>query len=276
MTLPPGDHPDATTASGRFWADALAQWAIPDHILEQAPTSPWQHDAKTFAVDETLDRHVLSAEVARAVLPRTGGSVLDVGCGGGRAAMSLVPPAERVIGVDESPAMLAAFTEAAAACGARSMTIEGRWPDVAAETPVADVVTCHHVVYNVADIEPFVVALTDHARLAVVVVLPTAHPRSAWSAAWKHFWDLDRPSRPTSDDFVAVVEELGLEVERWEMPRPPLARSAEDPASRLPSAKRVLCLGDDRDDEVREFLATHEPEWATVHTVLRWPGGASG
>lgn len=256
------------------WKEQLEEWAIPAHILDQAPISPWQHDTKTFAVDDTLDVSVLSAQVARSVLPPSGGSVLDVGCGGGRAAMSLVPPAERVIGVDESPAMLAEFTAAAAAAGARSMTIEGVWPDVAIDTPVADVVTCHHVAYNVGEIEPFLGALTGHARLAVVLVLPTVHPRSAWSAAWKHFWNLDRPLGPTSDDLVDVLTGLGLEIERWEMPRPPLARNAEDPSTRLPSAKRVLCLGDDRDAEIEAFLASNEPAWATTHTVLRWPGDA--
>ncbi|MFK8024048.1 MAG: class I SAM-dependent methyltransferase [Ilumatobacter sp.] len=254
------------------WASALAEWAIPQHILDQAPTSPYRHDTTTFVVDDTLDRSVLSAEVARSVLPKSGGSVLDVGCGGGRAAMSLVPPAERVIGVDESADMLAAFTDAASRFGARSMTIQGRWPDVADDAPVADVVTCHHVAYNVADIEPFVRALTEHARLAVVLVMPTVHPRSAWSGAWRHFWDLDRPTTPTSDDFADVLRELGLEAERWEMPRPPLARNAEDPATRLPAAQRVLCLGDDRADDIAAFLAHNEPAWSTVHTVFRWPG----
>lgn len=256
------------------WAQQLADWAIPQHILDQAPRSPYAHDPATFAVDETLDRNVVSAEVARTVLPRAGGTVLDVGCGGGRAAMSLVPPAERVIGVDHDAGMLAAFTEAAAAAGARSMTIEGRWPDVAADTPVADVVTCHHVAYNVADIEPFIGALTDHARLAVVVVIPTRHPMSAWNNAWRRFWDLDRPDGPTSDDFAAVLAEMDIEAERWDMPRPPLARHAEDPTALVASTLRRLCLGEDRADEVADYLELHEPDWATVHSVFRWPGDA--
>lgn len=257
------------------WAEQLAAWAIPQRILDQAPQSPYAHDPATFAVDETLDRSVLSAEVARSVLPRTGGSVLDIGCGGGRAAMSLVPPAERVIGVDENPAMLAAFTAAAAAVGARSMTIQGRWPDVVLETPIADVVTCHHVAYNVAEIEPFIGALTGRARLAVVVVIPTVHPMSAWNNAWRRFWNIDRPIGPTSDDFAAVLAEMGIVAERWEMPRPPLARHASDPASRVPSTLRRLCLGPDRADEVAAFLDLHEPEWATAHSVFRWPGDAA-
>lgn len=189
--------------------------------------------------------------------------------------MSLAPPADRVIGVDEDPAMLQAFTSAAAEHGVRSATVQGRWPDVADECPVADVVVCHHVAYNVADIEPFVRALTDHARLAVVVVLPIRHPQSAWTHAWKHFWNLDRPDGPSDRDFGAVLAELGIDAERYEMPRPPLAAFTADPSSRVPSALRRLCLDGDRSDELAEYLDAHEPDWPTVNAIYRWPGAAS-
>ena len=259
------------TATQR-WAEQLAAWAIPEHIIDQAPRSPWSHDTATFAVDDTLDRSVLSAEVARSVLPAAGGSVLDIGCGGGRAGMSLVPPAEQVFGVDQDAAMLEAFAEAAERAGAWAATFQGSWPDVAAGAPVADVVVCHHVAYNVADIEPFIRALTDQARRAVVVVLPTSHPLSAWNDAWHHFWNLERPDGPTSDDFAAVLHEMGIVAERWEMPRPPLASHTADPASRVPSTLRRLCLTDDRAEDVAAYLDAHEPSWATVHSVFRWRG----
>ncbi len=236
--------------------------------------SPWQHDTAMFVVDDTLDRNTPAAEIARAVLPAVGGSVLDVGCGGGRAAMSLVPPAELVIGVDQSPAMLAEFTRAAAAVGVASTIVEGRWPDVAIVTPVADVVVCHHVAYNVADIEPFLLALTAHARLAVVLVLPPRHPLSAWNDAWRHFWGLERPTEPTADDLAEVLAGLGLDPERWDVPRPPLARATADTASRVGSARRRLCLPEDRDDELAAYLDAHEPEWSDTNVVFRWPGTA--
>lgn len=262
-----------TDAAAR-WADQLGRWAIPDEILAQAPVSPWQHETAMFIVDDTLDRDSPAAEIARSVLPAVGGSVLDVGCGGGRAAMSLVPPAELVIGVDQSPEMLAEFTRAAAATGARSMTVEGRWPDVADATPVADVVACHHVAYNVADIGHFLLALTAHARLAVVLVLPPRHPLSAWNDAWRHFWGLERPTGPTADDLAEVLAGLGLDAERWEVPRPPLARATADTASRVPSARRRLCLTEDRDDELRSYLDGHEPAWSDTNVVFRWPAAA--
>ena len=269
--------PDDSTAesAAQRWATALQSWALPAYILDAAPRSPWQHDTRSFMVDDTLDRTALPAELARAVLPTSGGSVLDVGSGGGRASIALVPPAARVVGIDEDPAMLAAFTNAAAHVGARSATVEGRWPDVADECPIVDVVVCHHVAYNVADIVPFVEALTEHARLAVVLVLPTRHPQTSWNHAWKHFWDLDRPTDPTDRDFGAVLAEMGIVAERFETPRPPLAAFTADPASRVPSARRRLCLGDERDDDIAAYLAAHEPDWPTVHAVYRWPGAGA-
>jgi SAM-dependent methyltransferase len=278
---PPVTDPDVP-AAGRStisdaavrWAEQLERWAIPEKILAQVPVSPWQHDTAMFVVDDTLDRSTPAAEIARAVLPAVGGSVLDVGCGGGRAAMSLVPPAERVIGVDQSRAMLAEFTRSAAVVGVASMTVEGRWPDAANLTPVADVVVCHHVAYNVADIEPFLLALTAHARLAVVLVLPPRHPLSAWNDAWRHFWGLVRPTEPTADDLGEVLAGLGLDDERWDVPRPPLARAAADNASRVGSARRRLCLTEDRDEELAAYLDTHEPAWSDTNVVFRWPGSA--
>ena len=47
-----------------------------------------------------------SHERAREAVPE-GGSVLDVGCGGGVAAFALTPPATSVIGVDHQSEMLA-------------------------------------------------------------------------------------------------------------------------------------------------------------------------
>jgi len=170
--------------------------------------------------------------------------------------------------------MLAEFTRAATAAGVPAITVEGRWPDAEVETPVADIVVCHHVAYNVADIEPFLLALTAHARLAVVLVLPPRHPLSAWNDAWRHFWGIERPAEPTADDFAEVLAALGLDAERWDVPRPPLARATADPASRVQSARRRLCLSEDRDDELAAYLDAHEPTWSDTNVVFRWPGSA--
>lgn len=271
-----GDEPEPSPPSpaAQRWAEELRGWGLPQEILDRAPESPWFHDPRRFAVDDTLDRDGTSARWAREVLPPHGGTVVDVGCGGGRSSLTLVPPATELIGVDTSAAMLDRFVEAAAAAGVARRTVHGQWPDVAARTPVADVVVCHHVVYDVADIVPFVVALTVTARLAVVVELPLRHPMSAWSPAWQHFWGLARPAGPTADAFVDVLREIGLDPEVAVGERGTLPRSATDPDVFVPTTRRRLCLPAERDDEIAAWLTEHPPPFVDRVATVRWPGAA--
>ena len=270
---------EPVTEAGRRWAEMLVAWAIPDEIVRQAEVPPWAHDPKTFAVDDTLDPSSPVFEMARELLPVEGGSVLDVGCGGGRSSIPLMPRANLIVGVDESERMLARFAQAADEVGVAHREVVGRWPDVfiAAEPDASamrcDVVVCHHVFFNVPDLEPFVVALTAAARLGVVVVMPKRHPLSAWSAGWRHFWNLERPDGPTHDDAVAVLRQLGITPEVVEMPRPPMARHADDPDALVASARQRLCLPTSRDAEVAEWLRANPPDFMREVVVLRWPGG---
>jgi two-component system response regulator MprA len=96
------------------------------------------------------------------------------------------------------------------------------------------------VLYNVAEVEPFVLALTDHARLAVVVEISPQHPMSAWSPAFEHFWGIERPTGPTADDLIGVITELGSEPEHAISARGPLSAFASDPANLMPTARRPL------------------------------------
>lgn len=261
-------------AAAERWRELLAGWAIPSAIVDQAPESPWGHDVPAFAVDDTVDRETTSARWAREVMPPRGGTVLDVGCGGGRSALPLVPPATELIGVDRSGAMLDEFVRAAAAAGVARRTMHGEWPEVAPITPVADIAICHHVVYDVGDIVPFLLALTDHARLAVVVEMPTRHPMSAWSSGWQHFWGLDRPDAPTHLDLVALLRDLGLDPEVAVGPRRALSTVAAEPGSLVPTARRRLCLHPDRDDELAAWLVDHPPAWVADVATIRWAGDA--
>lgn len=256
------------------WSALLSGWGVPQHILDGAPESPWRHDVARFVVDGNLDRDARSACWAREVLPPTGGTVLDVGCGGGRSSMPLVPPANELIGVDSSGSMLDEYIDAASRIGVARRTIHGTWPEVAVHAPVADVVVCHHVAFNVTDIVPFMWALTDHARLAVVVEIPTAHPMSAWAPAWQHFWGVVRPDGPTSDDLLAVLREMGLDPEFSISTRGRPSAYEADPANLVPVARRRLCLPPERDGEIAEWLARHPPPFPDKMANFRWPGSA--
>ncbi len=263
---------DATFPAIEQWARDLAGWAVPAEIIAQAPESPWFHEVDRFSVGGSIDRNRLSHRWAREVLPLSGGTVLDVGCGGGRSTVPLIPPATEVVGVDTSGAMLDAYVEAMARAGVARRTVHGEWPLVAQHTPVADVVVCHHVVFNVSDIAPFLLELTTHARLAVVVELPVRHPMSAWAEAWQHFWNVPRPVGPSLDAFVEVTRELGFDPEFEMFPRTTVPFVVDDASVAV--ARRRLCLSAERDGELAEWLHHNPPTFVDLLAAVRWPGEA--
>ena len=237
------------------WAEALQAWAIPASILAGAPEDPWVHPPALFRSDPATDPFdTPSHRAARRALGE-GGTVLDVGVGGGRSSLPLAPPATALTGVDEQEAMLEQFVDAARSRGIPATAHRGRWPDVADEVPAADVVVCHHVVYNVAPIVPFLEALTAHARRLVVVELPERHPTSWMNPLWERFWSLPRPTEPSAALFVEVVRSLGwLPDVAW---AERAARQAADPRSpeAVAFVRRRLCLPAGRDAEVADALA---------------------
>ena len=247
------------------WRSSLAAWRIPDEILAQAPESPWIHPVEIFDIS-SLDviPDSPSHAAARAVSPA---SVLDIGCGGGRAAFAVVPPATHVIGVDHQQGMLDSFASVAARRGVTCETFLGDWPDVAGDVPSADVVTCHHVFYNVAELRPFVEALTAHAKRRVVVELPMRHPLTNTAPWWKHFWGLERPSTPTAFDAKACVESLGHDVVMTETRVEDRPMADEDMAVRFMRIR--LCLPASLDEEVREFMRALPPQ-ERVNVTLHW------
>lgn len=251
------------------WQDDLASWAIPDEILAQADEKPWIHPVAMFTVDDDIaDSH--SHRIAREALPE-GGSVLDVGSGGGRASMALVPPAGSLMAVDHQQGMLDAFAEAAIRRGVRHREFLGDWQDVADDVPEADVVVCHHVAYNVAEIGPFLQALNDHARVRVVLEIPTRHPMSNMNALWKRFWDLDRPTRPTADQLGEVAKAMGFhaQVDVWhDETWGKRVEMSED--ERVRFARIRLCLTEDRDAEVAAALIEESDQTPREVATVWW------
>jgi precorrin-6B methylase 2 len=264
-----------TDNAAQRWREDLDSWAIPPEILEAAPESPWGFPPGLFtrAAQEAL--HAQTAEptpsLRRALeaLP-DGGAVLDVGAGGGAASLPLCPPATAVTAVDQSPEMLAKFAGLAEPKGIRHREVEGLWPDVADQVGPFDVVVCNHVFYNVGDLVPFVTALTDHARHRVVVEMTATHPQALLNPLWEHFHGLARPTRPTADDAIAVLRDLGLEVgvEEFDGPIRWLHGHRDEVVA---FTRRRLCLPAERDPEVAALLPPPEPR---PHVALWWSGRA--
>ena len=267
------------------WREQLDGWAIPSEILAAAPESPWGYPVGLFRsrARRAGSRPATPSNLEAARFMPEGGSVLDVGAGAGAASRPLAGLASRLVAVDESPAMVASFLDAADAAGVLAEAVEGRWPEVAGRVGPADVVVCHHVLYNVADLAPFALALTGHARRRVVAELTDRHPLAGLRPLWRRFHDLDRPTGPGADDAVAALGAAGLEVDRqdWEQPD----RFGFDDFDELVAfTRRRLCLPAARDPEVAEALldeGTRQVDGVWVSgqprrvTTLSWPGTAT-
>ncbi|CAN5820880.1 hypothetical protein BH23ACT10_BH23ACT10_01160 [soil metagenome] len=235
------------TSAAERWRDQLSRWAIPDHILAAAPANPHTFSVRRFSdLAAAAQRQPPTATHRRAIerLP-DGGSVLDVGCGGGAGSLPLADRAGLLIGADESADMLAAFADAAGRSGVDVGTVEGAWPDAAARAPDADVVVCLHVVYNVADLAPFVQQLHAHARRRVVLEFPDRHPLDWLRPYWQAVHGIERPDGPTDADALEVVAGLGLAAhhERWQRPN---SLAGVDRDDKIAFIRQRLAVGDDR------------------------------
>ena len=248
------------------WREDLALWAIPKEILDSAETKPWIHPPAVFQIPKEIPDSP-SHQRALEALP-DGGTILDIGCGGGIGAFGSTPPAEHVIGVDQQQEMLDLFEGNAKDYGVSCETYLGAWPDVAEEVPLADVVTVHHVVYNVGNIKPFIEALDSHAVRRVVIELPIVHPMTPMTAGWKHFWNISRPTQPTAEDFMNVLKELKIDAKIQYFNGPILLDKV---IAEFEKPLRIrLCLPESRNEEVKAFYSENPLPTTRDLAVIWW------
>ena len=256
-----------TSPAAKRWRQLLEARAIPSAILAAAPQDPHRHVPARFVPPATPE-DTPSRRAALQLLGPDGGTVLDVGCGGGAAGLALVPQVSHLTGVDHADDMLRAFERACTERGVPHRSVLGPWPDTAQQAGAADVVVSHHVGYNTPELGPFLAALGAAARRGVVVELHAVHPGAWLDPLWAHFHGLHRPPPATADDALAVLAEIGVypEVQRWTRPAQP-----RNPKVELAFSLRRLCLPAQRRDEVAESVARLGPRHRDLVTIS-WSG----
>ena len=250
------------TVPDNNWARDLASWAIPKEILDQAETTPFIHPVSQFDIPKTIE---ITASHQRAIEVNPE-SILDIGCGGGIAAFATQAPL--VIGVDQQQGMLDLFTKNALERGRNSQTFLGNWQDIANDVPKADVVAVHHVLYNVPELDEFLIDLNRHAKKRVVIEIPTKHPISDFNPAWKHFWNLDRPTKPDGIDVVSAAKQLGIDA-KYEIWQGDFGRDIDlDQTAEILQIR--LCLPVTRRQEVKEYLMANPREKKRELITIWW------
>ena len=245
------------------WRDLLERWAIPRELVAAARESPYGFPAELFRTrgGRSADGSGPTPTTLRALerLPE-GGRVLDVGCGGGATSLPLAGRAGVLVGVDAQEDMLEGFLTNARAAGVEAEAVHGRWPDVAEEVAPVELAVAGHVLYNVADLEPFARGLANVARGGVVLELTERHPLHWMNDLWLRFHGVDRPDGPVAADALEALAELGLDpaMELWSAA--PRGGGFERESDAVALVRRRLCLPPDRDDELRAALGSRLAE----------------
>lgn len=238
------------------WNSGLSAWAIPEKIIEAAPESPWGFPSQLFATRaaSAMQRPLsLSHQTALEALPRAG-TVLDVGVGGGAGSLPMAHSCSLIMAVDSSQKMLDAFGVAAAQTGVQTQTTLGAWPAVSDQVNSADVVVCHHVLFNVPDLEPFALALDSKAKNRVVVEVTPNHPLSWMNDLWMLFHGLQRPTVPSYRDAAAALREIGFPAQTAVIDGPPVTSGFATRADAVALMRKRLCLHPEQDEPLAEAL----------------------
>ena len=202
------------------------------------PEDRWTPYAGQFKADPARAGDALVDRLLEQAAPHQ--TLLDVGAGGGRLALPLALRCRRVVAVEPSPSMGAVLRQQAAESSISNVSwVQARWEE--AEVEPADLVLCAHVLYVVADVEPFVRKLEAHARDRALVVLFQSPPQSQVYPLWERIHGEARLPLPSLPEFRQVLAQLGIDAEIDLLPPQP-ARGFDDEAQALELLARRLYL----------------------------------
>ena len=177
---------------------AAARWSDDDF---------WQPYARFFRMDPRRQGDAVLDLLLSMVEP--GSTALDVGGGAGRMALPMALVCERVHVVEPSSSMVEHLRGAAADAGIGNVSVtQAVWED--AEVDAEDLALCAHVVYGVADIEPFLRKLAAHAKSLVVLLAFVESPMNRISRFWKPVHGEERIDMPALPELVNVLWEMGI------------------------------------------------------------------
>jgi len=186
--------------------DWVGSWKqIVDERATHAGTRPnpgyWDRRAPSFA----RSTQARADEFLKVIEPYLSPvkTLIDAGAGTGRHAVPLAERLEWVTAVEPSEGMRSMIPPR------DNMTVvASTWED-AAVAP-ADLVICSHVLYGVADVEPFVLKLESCARERVFIMLRESDLPHPAAAIRKRLQGDEGPRMPRFSDLFMLLIQLGI------------------------------------------------------------------
>ncbi|WP_161569169.1 class I SAM-dependent methyltransferase [Candidatus Oscillochloris fontis] len=204
-------------AGGLDWLAIWRQMYLDERAQGESKVDPifaeqadyWASQAKRFA---TWRHHQSEPDgFMQALIPRLlpTDTVMDIGAGTGRYLPVLSPLVREVIAIEPSPSMRAEMEHMVAELGLSNVTIRGdEWP---METPIkADVVISSHVLYSVADVAPFLLAMDQAAQRGCYLYLGLRSPGASLAPVWEYIHGQPRLALPGALEALACLHQLGL------------------------------------------------------------------
>ena len=198
------------------------------------------------------------------LLARPARRYLDVGAGTGRYAVPLARAGHEVVAVEPSAGMRAMLEGA----HPRITVVPEPWPVAVAR---AEIAFAAHVLYLVADVGPFLDAMTEAATRSCFVLLAAIHSDAMLDPLWRHFHGAPRATNPTFLDVVALLQERGQRA-RVEVVRGIGGTGYRAVGDALPDLREQLALPADAATtrELRGVLR----DWLVPHRGRLRPPGA--
>jgi SAM-dependent methyltransferase len=227
----------------------------------------WGRRAKAYraALHERMDEDPFLIRVRRDVDPQT--TVIDVGAGTGRHTIALAPHIAGITAVEPSAAMLGFLQEDAEQKQLSNVrTVASGWLDAAVDP--ADIVICSHVLYPIADIEPFVRKLAAHAtRRVYIYTRVDAMPTDM--GLWSEFYGVPLQLQPSHLDLLNALADMDIvpDVEIVEHRFTWTFASLDEAVEQV---RNSLCLRADDD------AATAKLRGLLDERMILWPNGRLG
>lgn len=222
-------------------------------LTDRAPSGDyWGRRASTFHQQTRAAADAAPDPFLALVLARVDGvtTVLDVGAGTGRHTLPLARRARGVRALEPSEAMRRFLQEEIAARRLTNVEVLAQaWPARGIEA--ADVVICAHVLYPIAELEPFLRGL-DHAARRGCFLLLRSDGFPVWEEYWRRVRGQDRLPEPGLVEAYNACCQIGL--------RPNVTMFEAEMTMEWPSVEEAL-----HDLATRLFMTESSP----LHPRLR-------